>query len=905
MDWTHEVRRRFHQAGRDVPADDIVVELAEHAEDLAADLRARGLQPEAVATRVADTIGQWVASPGSFARHRSRRAAVAPPAASPALLPGLVADLRYSVRVLARQPAPALLAVFTIAVGVGAVTLMAGLAWSILYKPLPWPHGDRLVRLVETRQGAPSRFGPYLTNASWLAWRDRASTVDALGAWRTFTVTLGGERGGAAERVATAQVTTGIETITGATPHLGRLLTADDERVGAARVVLLSYDTWTGAFGGRPDIVGRPIRLNGEPYTVVGVLEKGCVFPNRRTALWLPLAVAPVVAPGVEGHQLSFFHAIARLKPGVTAAQAAAEATARARTAPDPGLVLVAAFGNRGPAAVLADPALESMTREARPGLLVMFAAVLLLLACAVANVANVQLTRAAARRRDLGIRAALGAGTRRLVRQLNTEHVLLGIGGGAVGLAMAWAAFAAVPPLLPAGTPRLEDLSFDWPVAAVAFLCAAGAGMLVGIFSAWHVGRLDLVQTIAEDGLAPTGTSTRLRSSRLRSGVMVAQVAAAAVLLVGGVLLTRSFLAVTSIDRGFDSHGVLTATIPLPAIGYSADRSAALVGTLAERVRQVPGVRAVGITSVLPLSGSEMIRAFTLPPRHGSATPVMVQAAFRVVSPSYFSALGLRVSDGRALNDTDTATSRRVVVVNRAFARAYLDSPAVGRTMPAGKDDLPWEVVGVVDVVRGVGGTLAPLPELLVSYAQWPDGMRTGDPSIAVRTVGRPEELAPVLRGLLRDLDPELALADVRTMESKISEIAATPRLYSIVVGTFAGLALLIAGVGLFGVLSYVVAQRSRELAVRAALGAGPAQLVGMVVRQATVVVALGIAIGFGVTMALGDGLSAVLYGVSTHDLAAYLGAAGLLLSVGALASLLPAARAARLDPMALLRRG
>jgi predicted permease len=516
-----------------------------------------------------------------------------------------------------------------------------------------------------------------------------------------------------------------------------------------------------------------------------------------------------------------------------------------------------------------------------------------------------VQLTRAAARRRELGIRAALGAGTGRLVRQLFIEHVLLGIAGGVAGLGMARAAFVAVPRLLPAGTPRLEDLSFDWPVAIVSLVCAAGAGILAGIVPVLHVRRLDLVQSIAEGGLAPAGAGLRLRPSRLRAAVMVAQVAAATILLVGGVLLTRSFVAVTSVDRGFDSHGVLTATIPLPSSNYAPGRRSTLLQTLEARVRQVPGVRAVGFTSVLPLSGSESIRAFTMPPRAGSASPVMVQAAFRVVSPSYFAALGLRVSEGRSLRETDTATSRRVLVVNRAFARAYLDAPAVGRTVPAGGDNEPWDVVGVFDDVRGIAGRDSTLPEMLVTFAQWPDGATTGEPSIAVRAAGDPDALAPMLRGLLRDLDPDLALAELRTMESRVSEIAATPRLYSVVVGGFATLALLIAGVGLFGVLSYIVAQRSRELAVRAAVGATPGQLVSMVVRQALVLVAGGVMIGFAAAMALGSALSAVLYGVSPHDAAAYVGVGLTLVAVGGVAALVPAARASRVSPIALLRRG
>jgi predicted permease len=899
MDWPNEVRRRFEHAGRTLD-ESVIAELAEHAADLAAEARSSGATADEATRRASAAIDEWSAAPGRFARRQARGAA--PSAAPPGA--GWLAELASATRLLVRRPAPALLSISTIALGVAAVTIIASLAWGVLFKPLPWPEPHRLVRLTETRQGAQTRFGPFITNGSWLAWRDAHRTVDALGAWNVTVSTLAPvSAGGSAERLRIATVTSGIAVIAGARPALGRLFNPDDERVGAPRVAVLTWDTWVDRFAARRDIVGRTIRLDGDVHTVVGVLAQGCVFPDRRAMLWVPLQVPPVVAPGVEGHQLDFFLGMARLAPGVTREQAAAEATARARTAPHPGIVTTLVFGNAAPPVVEVEPALDAMTREVRPGLLVLLAAVLLLLACAVANVANVQLTRTSARRREMGIRAALGAGTSQLVRQLVVEHALVGIAGGLVGIGLARLALVVLPRVVPPHLPRLDDIAFDWPVAVFAMACAAGAGLIVGVLPAWQVRRLDLVETLAEDALAPAGGGLRLRAARLRAAVMVAQVAAAAVLLVGGALLTRSFIALAATDRGFDASGVMTATLPLPGNRYPPPRKAAIIETLESRLRAVPGVLAAGSTSVLPLSGSESITGFDMRARRGSSTPtVTAQAAFRIVSPGYFRAMHLRLAAGRALADTDTAASRPVVVVNRTFARKYLDEPYIGRTVPAYREQ-EWEVVGIIADVSG--GVTETLPELMVSYRQWPDGLTTGEPAIVARTAGNPDELAPLLRGLLRDIDPELAVDEVRTMEDRVSEQVATPRLYSTVVGGFAALALVIAAVGLFGVLSYTVAQRSRELAVRAALGAGPGRLVRMVLVQGLALVAIGLAIGFGVALAIGRSLGSLLHGVGPHDPLAFGAVAVLLLAVGAIACVVPAARAAHASPMALLRRG
>ena len=898
MSWNTRIREAFDSTGRHID-DAVIEELADHADDLEADLRQRGVEAAAVEREIAAQVDLWVQAPPM---HRSRR--VLDPdlsATTLSLVSSLASELRYAVRALSRQPGPFAVGATTIALGICAVAVMANLVWGVLLQPLPWPESDRLVRIYESRQAGSGfgQFGGIVTNGSYLAWQRKPATIDAIGAWSDDEHTLSGL--GQAERVRSARVSPSLFDVLRTGPLLGRPFRDADTPQGAGRVVLISHAFWTRRLDGRRDVLGLALRLDGEPFTIVGVMGTDFTFPDRETALWIPFHVPPTVTPGSSNGNIKMFSAMARLKPGVTAAQAAAEATARAQSAPHAGPVAVAVFGSDGPARMTLVPALDDATRDVRPALLVLLAAVCLLLAASIANVANVQLARTASRRRELAIRSALGASSGQLARQLVVESVVVGLAGGLAGLLLATVVAETLPAWLPADFPRVDQVRMDWHGALTALVAAVAAGVGAGLLPAWQARRLVGSQTLAEDGRAPAGQGFRSSAARARSAIMAAQVAIATVLLVGAALLSQSFAALMRADRGFDTTRVLTAELPLT--GDTATRRNAILDAAIERIRSVPGVVAAGYTNILPLTGSESMRVFDMQRPAGAS--VRVRASFRVVSGEYMSALGMRVAHGRLFSNTDTASSRRVAVVNAAFARQYLGGRAVGSVVPLGSDEQPdWEIVGVVDNVRSAD-TSPVGPEMFVPAAQWRDDRPGGNPVIALRTLGPPTELSPILRSIVADIDPTLALGKVATMEERVLALLARPRLYSALLASFAATALAIASVGLFGVLSFSVAQRSRELAVRSALGATPASLLQLVLRQGLVLTSFGLLVGMAASLAMVGAVGQRLYGVSGRDPLTLAAVALFLLGASAIACVAPALRAARLDPVVVLKSG
>jgi putative ABC transport system permease protein len=599
------------------------------------------------------------------------------------------------------------------------------------------------------------------------------------------------------------------------------------------------------------------------------------------------------------------FLGMARLKPGATPAQAAAEATARARHAPDAGLTAMAVFGSNGAAEVQVVPALDALTRDVKPALLVFLVAVGLLLATATANVASLQLARATARRREISIRSALGAGAGRIMRQLLVESVVLGAIGGIGGLLMAAALHRALPALLPADFPRFGAVALDAAVAAFTIVITLVTSMACGLLPALHARRVNLVEALAEGGQAPVGGG-RSRPARARLAIMAGQIAVASVLLVGALLLTRSFVAMIAADRGYDPASVLTGRLALPRFAYTPARRAVVLAAIVDRLRSVPGVRHAAFTDMLPLTGSENVSAFRVPPRGNSAgAPITIHAVRPVVSEEYFSALGIRLIDGRTFTQADTDTSLPVMVVNRTFAKRYLGDSPIGERLPnTVGDGKEREVIGIVEDIRQQ--TLAdPIqPMFFVPYRQFADGIRAAQPSLVVRTDGDPVTIVPTLTSLVHEQDPSLAIESVMTMDDRVRTSLSKPRLYAVLLGGFATCALAIAGVGLFGVLSYSVAQRVREIGVRTALGARPRDIIRLVLEQAFVVTIGGLTIGFVTAFALMRYLSTFLYGVTPHDAASFAIVAIVLAIAATIACVVPARRAARVDPLQALRQ-
>ena len=898
MDWTSRVRAAFAESAH-VPDHDVVEELAQHARAMYDAARGEGLSHAEADERVSAQLGRWRHDAAAL-RHKARRPPVVepPPAGSSMPFAGLPQDVRYAGRLIRRQPRYALLVGLTMALGIGASTLLFSVTYGVLMKPLPWPQSERLVLVKETRGGKLPRFNSF-SNAAYHAWREKPATIENLAGWSRRTATLADA--GDPERLRIATASASLFQVLEARPLVGSLFDEKDEIAGD--VIVLSESLWRQRFGADPGVLGRIVRLDGEPHRIIGVLPDELAYPDRLTRAWVPLRIMPT-----SGNSLTMFNAIARLRPGATATQAASEGTARGRNAPDTGMTTMAIFGGRGPIEISAAPLREALTADVRRPLIVLLVASGLLLVTATTNIAGLQLARATTRYREMAIRAALGAGRARVVRQLLVESLLLGIGGGAAGLLLAWVLHRLAPSVLPADFPRVSDLSMDGSVVLFALLVSISTSTAFGLLPALRVGTLDLVVSLAEDGTSPVGTGGRSRIARGRVLVMAGQVAIASVLLVGASLLGRSVVALLDADRGYDPSGILTARLSLPASMYNPERRYTILDRILTRFAAMPAVRDAAWTSESPLTPGGSTSAFTMRSRQLDEAVATVQASPRMVSPRYFAAMGIRVVAGRGFAESDTDTAPPAVVVNRAFARRYLGDAPLGAKLPMGlgyqADDVEATVIGVIDDVRYLTAADSTQPEMYYSYRQFKGRVPVPVATLLVRTAGDPRAVAPALRAAVREADDGLVPDAVATMEDQMSTSIARPRLYAILLGGFAMLALVVVAVGLFGVLSYGVAQRSRELAVRAAIGARPIDIIRLVLGHTLAVTGVGLAAGLLTALALTRAIGSLLYGVTPHDWITYAGVVIVLITVAAGASFGPARRATRVSPLRALRR-
>ncbi len=897
MDWKSRVRAAFQDA-QDVPDEDVVEELAQHAEAAYAEARAEGLSAHEAEERLGGQLEAWRRDARQLQQRPRRVAAVEPPpAVQRSWFVGLAQDLRYGARLLARQARFTALATVTMALGIGATTVLFSLTYGVLMKPLPWAHASRVVVLDETRGGRPPRFG-HFSSTAYLAWREKAQTIVDIAAWSSGTKTLG--EAGDSERLDVTFASAALFGVLGVHPLIGAVFEARQED---SRVLLLSEGLWRRRYAADPGVIGRPLILDGQPYTVLGVISDNLGFPDRHVQAWVPLEVRPPA-----GYYLSVFNAVALLGPGATPAQAAAEATARGRFAADTGMTTMAIFGSDGPISVAARPLLDTVAKEVRRPLLVLLVAVGLLLLTALASITSLQLARASTRRREMAIRAAHGADTPRLARQLLAENLLLALLGGVGGLGLASLLIRLVPLVLPPGFPRVDDIRTDGAVVLFAFALSLLASVLVGIAPAFAASRVRLVELLAEDGAASVGTRRRSWTGRLRLAIIGGQVAVACALLVGASLLGRSFLALLRADRGYDASGVETAFVSLPEWLYSPEQRYAVAEGILERLRQMPGVTAA-LASELPLVPSGSTASFTMRSPRPEGGEVTVQASPRVVSSRFFSVFGMRTREGRGFSDEDTQASPPVVVVNRTFARRYLGGSPLGTRLPMSAgyeaDDREATVIGVVDDVApvGISGAEVAHPELYFCYRQMNGRLRVPALTLLLRSGGEPAGLAAAARLAVRQADPRLVPETVMSVDDRILRALARPRLYALLLGGFASLAMLVAAVGLFGTLSYLVAQRSRELALRAVFGARPLELLGLVLRQGMTAACGGVVAGLGVAAAAGRSISALLHGVRPYDGLTFTVVPLAVLLVAALACAAPALQAARLGPGPAIR--
>jgi putative ABC transport system permease protein len=897
MDWHTRIRQAFVGSAH-VPEDDVIEELAQHAGAVFDTARARGCSIAESEQRVDELIAQWK-SEALTLRHRRKRAIAIPPppTGAPSRLGGVVQDLRYALRLLRRQPRFAALVILTMALGIGTTTALFSVTYGVLIKPLPWPGADRLVLLKETRGSRPPRFGSF-SNTAYFAWREQAQTIEEIAAWTPRQATLTGNN--TPERIRAVNVTASLFRAIGARPIKGTLFTDNDE---ATPVVVVSESLWRQRLGADDSVIGRAIQFDGESRTIVGVLPDESGFPDRQIKAWFPFRVAPP-----NGNLLSMFEALAKLRPGVSIDQAVAEGTARGRFAANTGMTTMAIFGGDGPVGVTARTFADSLTAEVRRPLIVLLSAVGLLLLVAATNIASLQLARATARRRELAIRASIGASSARLMRQLTCESTLLGLIGGALGFGLAWLLLGAAPSILPADFPRVVDVTVTTPVVLFATLISLVTSVVFGLLPALRLRRLNLVTSLAEDGMSPAGGGGRTSVARARLLIVTGQIAVACVLLVGALLLGRSFMALLHADRGYDPATALTARVTLPASSYTPIRRSEVLGQMIGRLSNTPGVRAAAFSTELPLTPGGSTSAFTMPSRDAVGGTVTIQASPRIVSPQYFTALDLRILEGRSLAESDTLTSEPVVVVNDTFRRRYLPGGAVGGKLPMAlwgqNQQGDATIVGVSEDVRYIGASSTSLAELYFSHRQLKVGVRPTIAWLILQSDGDQAALGSLLQAVVKDGDPSLLADSIMTLEDRLLRSSlARPRLYALLISSFAIVALVVTGVGLFGVLSYSVSQRTRELGVRAALGASRLDLVGLVVRQGAIVAAVGLIIGLVASVWVSRFIETLLYGVSTGDIATYVIVPLVLAAVVIVACIPPARRAAQLDPVKALR--
>jgi putative ABC transport system permease protein len=799
-------------------------------------------------------------------------------------------DLRHALRSLLRSPAFTAAAVLTLAIGIGANSAIFSVIDAVLLRPLPYDRPHELVQLFETIQHHElERSGA--SPGEFLAWRERNQVFARLAATHNRPANLTGS--GDPEQLPSARVSIDYFPLLGLRAARGRLFLPEEEQPGKEDVAVLSHALWQRRFGGDPGAVGRTISLDGRTVTIVGLLPRGVRLPQNAD-LALPIAFT---AADRDERGTHYLDVLGRLRQGVdrTKAQAGMDAVAAALAA-----TLTAGTVPHGVRLVSLH---EELVGEARPALRMLLGAVGFVLLIACANVAGLLVSRAATRQRDLAIRAALGATRARLVQHMMIEGVVLALCGGGLGLLLALWGVDLLPRLIPGGLPQpAGEIGIDRTVLLFTFGVALASGLLVGLLPALHGGRTLPHQALQAGG---RGLTESARRQRLRGVLVAAEMALTLVLLVGASLLMRSFLRLRAIDPGFTSARRIVADLSLPVAKYpDPPRIAAFYDALLERLAALPGVEAAGAVNVLPLSGSNTSSNISIEGEDDETTRRRPNANRRSVSPDYFRALGMRVVKGRPFSARDTAASQPVVIINEALAeRRFPPGEAIGRRLRLGAGNAntnPWlEVVGIVADVRHAALEIAPSEEMYLPCAQRPSGEMT----LVLGGRGDTTALASSLRAAVRSIDPDQPLAGVRPMDEIVDESLAPRRAALILLGAFASIAVLLAAVGLYGLIAYSVTQRTQEIGVRMALGAEAKDILAMVLRQGLRLAAAGVAAGLLAAFVLARLMSSLLFGIGAADPLTFLFVPFLLAAVAALASLLPARRATRVDPMTALR--
>ncbi|MGH7571198.1 MAG: ABC transporter permease [Gemmatimonadota bacterium] len=791
----------------------------------------------------------------------------------------LLHDLRYSIRQLRRSPGFTAVAVLTLALGIGATTTIFSAVNALLLESLPYPDRDRLVQFGQLRENGEE--WSQLSAASYLALRDQSPEFESLAAFHWWGVNLGGKEG--AERVTGFQASPDFFTTLGARPLLGRTFAPGEGEPGRDGVVVLSQELWRNRFAVDPAVLGETITLNGDPHTVIGVMPSRQAFPPH-AELWVPREFR-------SDHGASLY-VVGRLEPGVTAEQAEARLSALLRRLAQDAPQIHSGTG------ILLHSFYSEQIEYLTTYLGILFAAVGFVLLIACANIANLMLARASGRSREIAVRTAIGAGRGRIVRQLLTESLLLALLGGILGMLFAFWSVEMLQRSIPADLAHFvsgwSELGVDGRVLGFSLAISLFAGVLFGLFPALGAYRRDPIHALREGARGGTGVG----SGRLRRTLVVAEVALALVLLIGAGLMVRSFVGLLRADPGFRTDHLLTLQVSLPPGEYQDDRTTLLQDQLLERVHGLPGVMSTGLVNYLPMSRSGSRISFTVEGRSAPAPGEDPSAQYRQVTPGYLETMGIPLLRGRGFDGHESADGPGVVLVNETLARLYFPgtNPVGGRVQLW---DQTWEIVGVVSDVHHWGLAEAPSPEIYLSQSQAPSQAAF----LVVRAQGDPGDLIPAIRRQIAALDPGVAIDQPRSMREVVADFTSPERLMSSLLGIFALIALLIAAIGIYGVMAHMVSQRTHEIGVRMALGAEPGRVRRLVMRQGLALAVIGLAIGLAAAFVLSPFLASMLYGVDAGDPATFLVVALLLAAVSLVAAWLPARRATRVDPLIALR--
>jgi putative ABC transport system permease protein len=797
-------------------------------------------------------------------------------------------DLRYGARMLLKKTGFTLIAVFTLSLGIGANTAIFSVVNSVLLRPLPYPNSERLMTIWEDHRERNGPVNEWTSPPGFEDWRDQAKSFDHVVALQDWQPTLTGQ--GDPEQLVGAQVSHDTFATLGVTPALGRSFRPEEDQRGVESVVILSHGLWRRRFGADPSLVGKKISLNGESRVVIGVMPAGFNFPIIAGAdIWRP--IQPALNPRCQRGCITV-RVMARLKPGAAEAQARAELNSIAarieQQFPDT---------NTKVGATLV-PLHEFLVGPVKTRMMALLVAVGFVLLIACANVANLLLARSATREKEIAIRASLGAGRWRIARQLLSESLLLASIGGAAGLLLAYGLVNLLVSFSPQGTPRLDEIGMDRLVLGYTVAVTVLTGLLFGSAPVWQLFKADLNLSLRDSGKGLQGARS---GRRVLSALVVAETALALTLLVGAGLLIRSFVRLQRVDPGFNPRNVLTAVVTLPPAVYpERNQIAPFFSQLLERVRTLPGVQSAAAVSSLPLAGADSDADFVIEGRPAPQPDQRPVAWYSSVSSDYFRTMGMRLIAGREFTERDNENSPNVVIISQAMARRHFpNEDPIGKRIGNGRPDGWREIVGITADVKHFGLTQDARVSMFFPDRQRPSRQMF----IVARTAADPLSLSSALRGAVAAMDKNLAVSNISAMEEVTSQSIGQERFTLLLLGLFSALALLLAVAGIYGVMSYAVAQRTHEIGVRVALGAQTRDVLRLVVSQGMVLVLAGVGIGLASSLALTGLIRGLLFGVSATDPITFV-AISVLLSVVALpACYLPARRATKVDPMVALR--